>query len=327
MTVNYSRIEAIGCKISLHSGSCLGVLCMYRPPGSVVLDDEDMTNIIRNFLNCRFDYNVIVGDFNLPDISWPSKASSSSGQMFLNFCQDNFLEQHVNSFTRLASRAILDLVLTTQGTRISSVSVGEEFASSDHSIIDFNISVRHTYFKKWVYARNLKKVDWPRFRELVGPTKDWFSALLTKDVDTVWNLFISSINSALDLVAPLKPFSVRNFISSSKIRTALRYNRRCFRSLARNPSSVKDRLLYERSKFIAVKLIEDDLRRREERITGTPDPRIFWAYVNRRMSKDLSVSQINKGGSIISNSGNIADLFNEYFASNYRAASNSFPLV
>ena len=44
------------------------------------------------------------------------------------------------------------------------------------------------------------------------------------------------------------------------------------------------------------------------------------------MSNDLSISQINKGGSVISNPGDIADMFNEYFSSNYQAASNDFPL-
>ena len=322
----FSRIEVIACKITLENGNHLGVLCLYRPPDSVAFDDECMMSHIRDFLNYQLDYNVIVGDFNFPDISWPSNASSSSGRAFLNFCQDNFLEQCVSSSTRLASKAILDLVLATQGTSISELSVGEEFGSSDHSIIYFNISVKHTCITKRMYARNLKRANWSEFSKLMEPSEDWYAALSSGNVDTVWNMFISEINSALDCVAPIRSFSTRNFISSSKIRTALRYKRRFYRALSRNPSSVRDRMLYERSKFIAQKLIDEDLRHREERIIETPDPRIFWAYVNRRMSSNLSIRQINSSGSNILNPGDIADVFNQYFASQYQIASSDFSM-
>ena len=303
----------------------MGVLCIYRPPDCSIQDNLLMLEVISHFLTYKLDYNIFLGDFNFPDISWPNSAITLQSKTFLNFCQDNFLMQHVNVSTRIASNAILDLVLSTPGTSVSQLSVNEEFGSSDHSIIQLSVKAKPSCRKRKIYVRKMKNADWTRFREMVGPSEEWSAALLTKDIDLVWNRFINTLNSALDKVAPYRYISIRNFISNSKIRTAFRHKRRRFRDLCQDPTSVSKFSAYIRSKIIAKNLVEQDLISREARITGSPDVKFFWSYVNRRLSNDPSIKLINHSGSDICNPEAIANVFNDYFASIFSDSSTHMP--
>lgn len=317
---DYLNINIVGCELSLDSSRKLGILCIYRPPDASMTDNMIMINTINTFLQQDYHNVVILGDFNFSNITWPTSASSFQSKAFLNFCQENFLVQHVDAPTRIASGAILDLVLTSQELPVFELSVGEEFGSSDHSIIQFSASIKYNQTRRKIRRRKMKDVDWPRFRELLQPTHDWYDALSTKDIDLVWSHFITSINLSLNEIAPFRLFSPRGLNSSPKIRTALRYKRRCFRNLCITPSFL-NLAIYEKSKIIACDLIKDDLRSREDRIIKTPDQRLFWSYVNSRLSKDSSIRLIKHDGLDLSDSEKIANVFNEYFVSTYSKPS------
>ncbi len=99
------HIDAVACQISLAKNQQLGVLCIYRPPNSDSDDNQFMMDTIDTFLKYNFQKNVIIGDFNLPDIDWISKSGTPNA--FLDFCQENFLTQHILRPTRIASGSIL----------------------------------------------------------------------------------------------------------------------------------------------------------------------------------------------------------------------------
>ena len=171
--------------------------------------------------------------------------------------------------------------------------------------------------------RNLNKVDWTRFNEMLSPSQAWYDALDTKDVDVVWNDFLNSVISALDTVAPLRQVSVRNFISSSSISVvALRHKRRCFRNLSTN-QSLQNLIMYERAKLILQRLFDQDRASRENNITKSKHARLFWSYINRRISKDNSIKSINPAGATITDAVKISNIFNDYFSSIYSTDSPS----
>ena len=149
------RIDAVACQLCFGRGHDLGVLCLYRPPDCSSSDILLLFDIIDNFLKHELKYFLILGDFNFPDIVWPYSAVSLHSNMFLKFCQENFLTQHVHSATRKISNSLLDLVFTSQGTTISSISVNEEFGSSDHRIIQFSVCVKQPLSVRKSVKRNL----------------------------------------------------------------------------------------------------------------------------------------------------------------------------
>ena len=320
-TENDSNIDAVAVSLLLHDGRMLGILCIYRPPSSSLKDYFSMIGILDKFLSFNLHFNIILGDFNFPDICWPVTASAAQSKLFLKYCQENFLRQHVTNPTRITSNSILDLVLSTQGTEIADIKVNEEFGSSDHSIIQLSLNIRSTLFHKSIYVRNFKNTDWDYFRRLLLPSQEWQDALSTGDINIVWDNFIASLNSALDVVAPYCSVSTRNSISTSKIRTALRHKRRCFHDLTLRPSLDK-LVLYKRSKLIARQVIYENVTAREERIIEAKNKKIFWSYVNRRLTNNSSIKFINRNGVSYHDPQLIADLFNDYFVSIFAGTPN-----
>ncbi|MEL7308769.1 MAG: hypothetical protein AAGK05_13450, partial [Pseudomonadota bacterium] len=124
---DFCKIDAVACRLAIQQGMDMGVLCVYRPPNLSDDDNAALFAIMSDFLSNDFTSSIIVGDFNFPDIKWPCSSSSSQSELFLNFVQDNFLQQHVLQPTRRSSNSILDLVFSTPGSHISDVSVNEEF--------------------------------------------------------------------------------------------------------------------------------------------------------------------------------------------------------
>ena len=79
--------DAVACRIAVGKDQSIGVLCIYRPPSCSQEGNSNMMQLISEFINYKFKYNVIVGDFNFPEINWPLNALSSQGTVFLDFCQ------------------------------------------------------------------------------------------------------------------------------------------------------------------------------------------------------------------------------------------------
>ena len=308
-------INATCCSISIDHGTVLGLLCIYRPPNSSTDDNSSMHAIISNFLELNFRYNIIIGDFNFPEIHWPEHSASGQGSLFLDFCQENFLTQHILSATRKESDSILDLVLSTEGTCVSDISVNEEFGSSDHATIQFSLNIKPVCSKRKIQRRNLNNVNWSDFRSNLFAS-DWNAILLTKDIDSLWNCFLRLLNSALDKVAPIQDVQVRHFFSSSRIRTALRTRRRLLRTVQDNPS-YENQLNYTRSLIILKNVLEADLIYKENNIISNPNTKIFWSYVNRRLGRPLVIKSLKQSTQEVFAQDDISNILNNYFASTF----------
>ena len=181
-----SKIDAVACQLQLASGDKMGILCIYRPPGLNVSDNSILYDILNNFLNYRFKFNIIVGDFNFPDIRWPISSNSAQSDTFLSFIQENYLIQYVNLPTRRASQAILDLVLSTHGTNVSNLTVNEELSTSDHSIIEFCVPIGVIHKRRKVLVRNLLKADWSLFRSQLASLDVCKQIFESVDIDECW---------------------------------------------------------------------------------------------------------------------------------------------
>jgi hypothetical protein len=312
----FAKINAVACSLTLHNGKTLGCLCVYRPPNCTINEDNELYNNIKIYLNYNFDCNVLMGDFNFPDILWPYSATSTQSENFVIFCQDNFLQQHVSSSTRRKSNAILDLVLTTCGTHIFDLSINEELHNSDHSIIQFSVLLRPNASKRKSVRRNFRRLNNKKFEHLLSEFPDWPDLLSSKNIDLIWSRLLHHITAALDVVAPLRMISRRNFISSSKVRTALRHKRRCFKHLNLNPT-LMNLTDYLKSVVIANNAVRNDSIYRENRILSNKEPKMFWSYVNRRLSHVNTTESISSDGLEIVDNREISNLFNKYFASNF----------
>ena len=309
--------DIVACRIRLDTDSFLGVLCVYRPPDSGVDDNSAMNLIMNNFLQLDFKLNIIIGDFNFPNIDWPFSARCNQSTVFLKFCQDNFLNQHVRVPTRIQSNNILDLVFSTLGTYVTDLCVNEDFGSSDHSIIQFAVPIKSLQVNSnKISMRDFKHTNWDHFRSMISSLPEMSDSLSTKDIDIVWDNFLKSLLSVIDKVAPYRTVSARHFSSSPKVRTALRRKRRFLKKFRLNPTT-ESLLQYERSKALAQKIIDHDIAKHEARIARAGNQKVFWSYVNRRLANRSTIDYIVHNGAEIRDDPSIASIFNDFFVSTF----------
>ncbi len=163
-TINMEAV-AVQCTLTDHTKWLF--VCCYRPPNSKDLAD------IRSFADNifpSFEKIIIVGDFNLPNISWTNSSYISVGTLGQEFCDtldDYFMSQLCLLPTRESN--ILDLLITNQPEQVSFMGVcdpSELGMSSDHKLIRFKYSMRSTTFtpnKRLVY--DYRRTDFDKLRQ------------------------------------------------------------------------------------------------------------------------------------------------------------------
>lgn len=184
----------------------------YRPPNSPSGFSDKFHDVL-NKMRVRFPAAVffILGDFNLPDISWcvpqPSVSTGSSECVsFVNVCSDFNLIQLVKCPTRVTTTSsnILDLVLTTHPDLVTSLSVVPGL--SDHSAIHFTMFNGNPKRKKTLKTiRDYKRADYAAInRELEVFTEEFFSNFNERSVDENWQQFKNKVIELTDHFVPLR---------------------------------------------------------------------------------------------------------------------------
>ena len=103
-----------------------------------MIDNKNSENFIEALRSIQGN-KIICGDFNLPDINWKEYFSPNKGERkFLEFFQDNFLEQKVSSSTHRKGNT-LDLVLTNDDQTIAEVPNLGPLGSSDHDMLSIDV--------------------------------------------------------------------------------------------------------------------------------------------------------------------------------------------
>ena len=102
-------------------------MCVYRPPDATTENFDESMKICQKAIDDVVEKDpkvkdvLILGDFNLPCITWPSgkiyqrEVSKKSGEKkqaenLVSFVENNFLENYINTATR--GKNTLDLVFT-----------------------------------------------------------------------------------------------------------------------------------------------------------------------------------------------------------------------
>ena len=105
--------------------------------------------------NVEKDYVVVVGDFNLPELSWsedqttPNSSTGQTGEFFCELFNDNFLQLIVESTHSGGNK--LDLLLSNHPEVIHDVrALSDEQFPSDHYPIEFFI--KQTFKRAFTFA-------------------------------------------------------------------------------------------------------------------------------------------------------------------------------
>lgn len=179
---------------SFDNGYCELVVCTTKPSDTIIASlyrppdtSDELFSPMLVFLQKYIDEAtknkhkevIILGDFNLPCISWPensvitnfSKHTTECARTLLSFMSQNFLSQYIDIPTR--KNNVLDLFLTNSANLVLHVE-SEETKMSDHKLINIktqynlNSSVntqKQSTDKHSFRALNLHKADYASIRE------------------------------------------------------------------------------------------------------------------------------------------------------------------
>jgi hypothetical protein len=235
----------------------------------------------------------------MPAVNWHTLTGPGKFAPLLNCVSKNFLKQCVTKSTRPNSGSILDLIFSSIGTNVYNVNVDECFGSSDHSILNFNIQVPCFLASKvHVPKRDYNKADWMLFQRLLSEV-DWEDTFNQPNIDAVWHRFKTVLASIVEASVPFRKRKSWQIKSYSKIRTALRYTRRChsrFQSL----QTTEARICYMHAKVRLQELINSQASLREHYViqSARANPKIYWSYVNSKLkSKQTLPTSIKVGNS------------------------------
>uniref|UniRef100_A0A914NPI0 Endonuclease/exonuclease/phosphatase domain-containing protein n=1 Tax=Meloidogyne incognita TaxID=6306 RepID=A0A914NPI0_MELIC len=93
---------------------------------------------------------ILCGDFNIRHINWDSNEIIDNydkiANIFIEFIGQNQLNQLVTEPTR--ENSILDLVLTSDSGIVRTIKVRENFSTSDHKMIEFELNYRVKIIRK-----------------------------------------------------------------------------------------------------------------------------------------------------------------------------------
>jgi len=139
---------------------------VYRPPAlhASLAAKTSRPEVMRSLVCClelnlnKFGPNIILGDFNCPDINWQAMLCSPEPchKTLYDFVVLNGFTQCVISPTRLSN--VLDLLFVSDPLLVSTLEVVPPFSTSDHNAINIEIlysksshSVKTSYNKQFLW--------------------------------------------------------------------------------------------------------------------------------------------------------------------------------
>ena len=165
--------------------------------------------------------------------------------------------------------------------------------------------------------------DWKLMYKLLSDT-DWEAVFNHSDINDVWINFKAAVNNAVKASIPTNkriPWRVK---SNPKIRSALRYARRCHASykLLRNNESLL-KLLHAKDHL--QELIDKQVDTYEQYIVSSlhENPNRFWSYVNSKLKNKRNIFKMVKvNNELIEDPSQIAEALNKYFYNSFNHNSN-----
>ena len=311
---------------SKRSSTKLRFCCCYFPPSLSVSHTEVSkicTHIQRYCLNSPL---ILLGDFNFPKIDWTTlTGSTKSERVFIDFCINAGLQQHVTSSTLNAhSGSTLDLVLTN--THSSNLLISLEVlpplsSTSDHNTIVFEVKTNGDAFtsrEKPTYFQ-YNKGNYEKICEILQFI-DWDLMInFHKSVKTIYNVFLGIMHQLFKEYIPIAKVRPKNR-TSKKITRLAKEKKLLYKKLK------SDRTLKSQYKMLS-KQYDKEVKAwneiTEQRICETKDQKYFYKYINKKLNSHNEIPPLKlDDGTLMVEDIDKANHLNDAFQSVFTAKSN-----
>ena len=311
------KCEAVLTTIEPSPGHKLQIGVIYRSERGHL---QNMSNIC-NFINTLENYDtILVGDFNLPGITWENPEPNSILEtLFLEAVQDKLLSQMVMEPTRGSN--ILDLMFVSNPEMVESCDVILPLGQSDHNgtKLEYKVNVKRTNSeprKVFLYSKG----DYPGFRKAVEDI-EWERIFKHRTLEQSWEVFKQIYYKLLDKFIPykfIKPKSKHKppWYKSRKIKIARRKQRTKFVHASKTGLNA-DRELYLKSQQ-ETKLAVKQAKSEFEGILANKvkdEPKKFFNYTRHFIRSTSTVETLIENDHQFTEDKDKAKILNDFFTS------------
>ena len=302
---NIKFCENVWCEINLPDNDSLVIGMVYRSPSSSPENNKLLLDMINHSCKQKCSHYLLMGDFNFKDINWSTNdcnfPAGSAGDNFYQCVNDNFLFQHVRSYTRFRdgqNPSCLDLLFTNEDTMVdpASIVIDAPLGRSDHSIIHFNMTMRThegQSFERYQYFKG----DYDKLRHELNST-DWNAELSDKSINEMWDKFSSILNKAVSDCIPKKNTSTncksKPLWMNKDATVAILAKKKAWKSYkySRSQESYSQ---YALARDKCSKVVKDAKKSYEKKIAceSKSNSKAFWKYVNSKRKTKDSIGVLN----------------------------------
>ena len=323
-----NHVESVSVKILLSPPTT--ITCIYCPPNCCSLTQGHALQFLNTIPS---EPNLIVGDFNCPDINWDNLSAPShfSNSLCDSLFQSN-LTQLISAPTHIKGN-ILDLVITNKPSAVSSISVTEcnRTLISDHHLIQFNL---HLKFPKHQispphFTFNYAKADYQSMLSYLL-NADFSRCFQSQDVHTAWAIIKNHIYRAHELFIPKVKIRKRKYPKwySPRIRHLIHVLHTTKKSLRSNTSSRLQQKLANTQSLLCSEILAAKKDYENEVITmAAHNKKPLYNYLKHMSNPKDSTTTIIHNSMPVTSDYEEAVLFNDYFNSTFTHSDFHEPMT
>jgi len=298
------------------------ITLLYRSPNSAVQNNELLCEMIDNLpVN---EPHILVGDFNMPEIDWTNYSSPSKYQQFLDILADKSLDQMVDFPTHIRGN-MLDLLLTNCPDRVVNIENIGNLANSDHCILSIDILCDVNFDNNSDYIYDWSNMNETAFKEYVISC-DLENTINNMNVEESWNKIRNTLDFAITNFVPSKKRCENNrpiWMNRAIVRLC-RQKRRRFAILCKNRTD-ENLTIYRSVEKKCKRAVRNSKRRFEKKLAKDTNPKPFNAYLRSKTKVRNKVGPLVINRKVITDSKEMAQIFNEYFATVFVSDNDNIP--
>ena len=299
---------------------------VYRPPNTNLKDSIELYDVIFSYLKDKKLY-VLLGDFNLPDISWNDfTATTGESREFLTLCFKIGAEQLVDFPTRLGNQ--LDLVLCPNRGAVKSIQHEAPFCEGDHVSILCEMYNHLRVENNAVLKPCFKKPDYGVINAFLSAV-DWDTVYANCcSVEEYWSAFRNIINTAIYNFVP--------FVHCRKVRNTPWFNgklknmhlrkQRKWKKYSRTRNIVTHTDYKLSAQKFRTEFIKAKCNYEKNLFTNHNTSGKFYGYIKSQTTVSTAIPCIKKhDGTVAMHDCDKASVFLEYFSSVFVNDNNVIP--
>ncbi|KAK4289620.1 hypothetical protein Pmani_037425 [Petrolisthes manimaculis] len=318
--------ESLWCWIEKDETNIL-VGVIYRRDSAGERNNKTLITLIERATILARGHLVITGDFNLPDIDWKNYTTTANinslPQTFIDTVLDNYLTQHITSFTRVRGQdrpSTLDLVITKNTNTVEELTIDHPLGLSDHAVIKFDYPVEFHFVNSTKQPHyNYYKCNYDNIRSFMN--RDWETAMLNQNIYEAWHTFKQAYEECINTHVPTtadkgKQKSKTPWLNNTATKAIKK--KKCAWSRFQERRTTESYRQYIKARDDTKRTIRKEKCSYEKKLVNDmkKNPRAFYKYANRKSNAKKPVSNLKRDdGTTTQTNKETAEELNKYFSS------------